>query len=272
MTKLKASGLPIFMDEQHKLHFADGLACAGGGGKTVAEMRGLLMDERDINESEAVYDFYRDIVFEKERGLFNKYGLRYDITVIMPGGVNGECKKTSGHYHGLIAGRSETYPEVYEVLYGRACFLLQKVRGFNGDGMPQIEDLRAVFVPAGQAVIIPPHYAHCSVNAGGGPMVFSNIAVTACPLDYDNVKKLHGMAAYITRKNGDIRMLPNPYYQNAPLAAAVTPKENAELGIEFGKPVYHAFINAPEKFEFLLCPWKYPGQMERMTEESSTFM
>jgi glucose-6-phosphate isomerase len=266
MKELKTSDLPVWLDEGlFDLQFRQGLTCAGSGKKQAGQLKGLLYSEDGIDENEFCYGFYRDIVFEKDRSLFKKYDFRYDITVIMPGTIKGECKKTSGHYHGYIKGQPYTYPEVYEVLEGKACYILQKVRNFDKpDEEPVIEDLKAVFVDAGQAIIIPPFYGHCSINVGDGPMVFSNIAVVSCPLHYEPIQQKHGLSIYVL-KEGDRRdLVHNPYYKSVPSVKPVTPTANADLGITFGQSVYKSFIQSPDKFDFLLHPARYENDIDQM--------
>ena len=266
MREITTSGLPIWFDEKtNRLEFRDGLTVDSDGGKQAGQMKGLLYDEEALNETEHCYDFYRDIVFEQHRELFKKYDFRYDITVIMPGEVNGECKKTSGHYHGSIPGEAYACPEVYEVLAGEAMYVMQKVKSIDDpDSELEIEDIKVVHVKAGEAVIIPPFWGHCSVNVGEGALVFSNIAVVACPLYYEPIKAKHGLSVYTLRENGKIKLVKNPNYQSAPEFKVVRPKQNPELGITFGKPSYQAFIKSPEKFDFLLHPDTYIDQMEAM--------
>jgi glucose-6-phosphate isomerase, archaeal len=266
MKEIKTSGLPIFLDETtYDLEFREGLTCAGSGKKQAGQMKGLLYAKDGIDEVDYCYGAYRDIVFEKDRPLFQKYDFRYDITVIMPGTVAGECKKTSGHYHGYISGQTLTYPEVYEVLEGKAVYILQKVRNFDHENEePVIEDLKAVFVEAGQAIIIPPFYGHCSINVGDGPMAFSNIAVISCPLHYEPVQKKHGLSVYVLKHGSEPKFVPNPNYANVPPVKVVHPTDNPALGITFGKPVYESFIQSPGKFDFLLNPASYANDMDRM--------
>lgn len=132
MAHIKQSELPVFIDEStYALSFEEGLTCSGSGKKFAGQMKNLLATRLPFDEQEQVYEAYRDIIFEKDRSLFNKYDFRYDITVILPGEINGECKKTSGHYHGSISKQAFTYPEVYQVLEGVTAFVLQKVKDFE---------------------------------------------------------------------------------------------------------------------------------------------
>jgi glucose-6-phosphate isomerase, archaeal len=266
MKEVKTSGLPIFMDEEtFALEFHDGLTCAGSGEKRAGQLRGLLYAEEGIDETEYCYVAYRDIAFEKDRALLQEHDFRYDITVIMPGTVQGECKKTSGHYHGYIEAQPYTYPEVYEVLEGKALYVMQKVKNFDKEyEEPVIEDLKAVIVDAGQAVIIPPFYGHCSVNVGSGSLAFSNIAVVSCPLHYEPIQKKHGLSVYALRDKDELALIPNPHYLDIPAVNSIRPQENTALGITFGKPVYEAFIRDPQKFDFLLNPAPYESEILRM--------
>lgn len=280
MKRLESSGLPIWYDDGYALHFEEGLACGGSGVKEAGDMRGLLYREEALRERELCYSFYRDIVFEKDRALFRKWDYRYDITVIMPGCIHGECKKTSGHYHGLIPGQSFTYPEIYEVLEGEITFLLQKTgepescltsAGMAGEpdfggklmaGRPKY--VKAVIVKAGQAVVIPPFCGHASVNTGDGVGIFSNIAVVSCRNFYEPVRAKHGLSYYILKEGDRIVYKKNERYEDLPELEIVIPTEEAGMGIVFGRPVYREFEKAPEKFEYLCCPEKYMDRMEKM--------
>jgi glucose-6-phosphate isomerase len=263
MKEIKTSGLPVFYEEsEKKLVFQDRLTCAGRVDKFAGQMRGLLYNEENLKEDEYCYTAYRDIVFEEHRALFQKYNFRYDITVIDGGTVNGEKKKTSGHYHGYIQGQSYTYPEVYEVLSGRALYVLQKVMNFEReDEEPVIEELKAVYVETGQAVIIPPFYGHCSINAGNIPLIFSNLAVVDTPVFYEPVKKKHGMSIFLVDHGEKQELVLNKNYKEVPGIIPIAPKQNTKLGIEFGKPIYQEFLKYPEKFDFLPNPAPYLAEI-----------
>lgn len=268
MVEIKESGLPIFYNEEsYELSFHNGLSCAGRGSKKAGDLKGLFYDETKLNENVHCYDFYRDIVFEKDRRLFKKYDYRYDITAIMPGTVNQEYKKTSGHYHGYIDGQTYTFPEIYEVINGEVIFFLQKVSNFDKEEEePKIEKIKAVHVKAGQAIIIPPFYGHCSVNVGTSVLYFSNIAVVSCPMHYEPMKRKHGLGYYILKNGTNFKFVANPYYTQLPELQLVVPTDCPELGITFGKPVYQEFIVHPEKFEFLRNPEPFINQILTMTQ------
>lgn len=268
MEQIKAAELPIFIDTNtNKLAFLDNLTCTDSSSKFAGQLRGLFFDELDLNEQEHCYDTYRDVGFENDRLLFQKYDFRYDITVIMPGTIGREFKKSSGHYHGFIEGKDYPYPEVYEVQKGHAAFILQKVKNFYKiEEEPLIEDLKIVFVEPGESIIIPPFYGHCSINAGEGPLVFSNIAVVSCPMFYDPIRKKHGLANYLLCSSSTNELVKNNNYHNIPEIKKIRPKDDPILGITFGRSVYKAFIHDPEKFNYLLDPAPYLDKMNEMLD------
>ena len=232
-------------------------------------MVSLLLHPEDASETDICYRFYRDICFEADRPIFRAKDLRYDITVIMPGTIGSECKKTSGHYHGYIDGSTYTFPEVYEVLEGRALYILQKAVNFTEEEDPVISDLKAVYVEKGQMIIIPPFYGHCSINAGDGPLVFSNLAVVSCPLYYKPIEAKHGLSLYACReRNGKVKLVPNTCYSHVPEPSIIHPGQNEELGILFGHSVYHTFTSSPDTFDYLNHPENYIVQMEKLLDGS----
>ena len=178
MIELKNSGLPVYLDEAtHVIAISAQLPFIGYGRKLAGEMKGLFLDEVDAKEKEPVYDVYRGLAFPQDQKLLLKFDFRYVITVVLPGDIHGECKKTSGHYHGYNPARTNTYAEIYEVIKGTALYVLQRADNF--DTQPndvKVSDIILVTVKEGQTIIVPPNYGHCSVNIGEGALVFANLA------------------------------------------------------------------------------------------------
>ncbi len=263
--ELLHSGLPIFYNEVTKeIEFRDGLTCEGSSKKTAGQMTDLLKDSTNIKEEEKMYSAYRNILFPQHEKILKQYDIRYDITVIEPGTVSGEYKKTSGHYHGYIDNDVYPYAEVYEVIKGEIIFILQKALNFDQKEEPVIEKIRVIHAKAGQSVIIPPFYGHCSINPTAEVSMFSNLAVVSCPLHYEPIQNKHGLSVYVMKAGESFLVVPNNNYRQAPEAKIMEPVEKKELGIEFGVPCYRNFIQHPEKYDFLLYPGPYVETIEKM--------
>ena len=266
---LQYSGLPMDLDpETGELTCRDGLLYDGSSQKTAGQMEGLFRSYDPCAADQLVYRAYRNIRFPEDEPLFQKKGLRYDLTVILPGSVNGEYYKTSGHYHGVPELKRVPYPEVYEVVQGEIVFVLQRNEHFSREDGGQITQLQAVRVKAGQAVIVPPHCGHGSVNPLDSISAFSNIAVTECPIEYGPVRSHHGLAAYILKDpegRKPFLAVPNEHYGNLPDIELAQPVENPALGIQFGIPCYQYFITHPDRFNYLLQPDNYMEIIDAMT-------
>lgn len=260
--RLDKSGLPLYLDEETKVMALGGeLKFKGMGHKEVSNMLGLLANEDGLNLSEHFYDTYRTIEYPKDAETFERYKISYDITIIMPGTVNGECKKTSGHYHGWNPEHTHTFGEVYEVIEGTAMFALQKSPDFvENPERATIEDVIYITVEAGQTLLVPPDYGHASINVGAGPLVFSNLAYTPCPVIYDSVKAHHGMSYYVLRdEKGNIKMERNPHYDEVTLPKPKLARvhDDPALGIDFSVPAYQNFVANPDVYDYLAHPDDY---------------
>jgi glucose-6-phosphate isomerase len=137
------------------------------------------------------------------RGLEEKDGLRYDITITPAKMLGQEFVKTKGHYH---AG---AWQEAYIVLNGKAIYLMQKI-GKDGN----IEDVYAVKAIAGNVVIIPPFYGHVTINPSKTEeLKMANWVSKDCKSDYSLFEKQNG-ACYFYLDN-DVWQK-NLNYQNTP--------------------------------------------------------
>lgn len=260
MISLENSGLPLYLDERNSVMALSALLdFEKYSRKPASKMLGLLADEKDIDPDDPFYDVYRGIAFPKDQEVLRNKKIRYDITIVMPGTVNGEVKKTSGHFHGWNEGKTNTYGEVYEVLKGTALYVLQKSPNFDAEDPEdvKIEDIILCTVHEGQTLIVPPGYGHASLNIGDGPMVFSNLAYLPCPVLYDAVKHYHGMSVYVKKDGGKVTWEENVRYHDLPKVRFATIHDIPDLGIRFGTPAYTSFVERPEKFDFLPHPDPY---------------
>lgn len=248
-------GLSVQMEEQTgELHFGGGVLCSEAKKKYFSEIKHLAYDETEAADDEHCYTFYQDIWREEDAPLFTQRRMTNGITVLMPGLMGYECRKNSGHYHGVQPGCTGTLPEIYEVLGGRAAFLMQQSHDFLEENGPlKVERLRVFFLNPGEKLVIPPFTAHCVANVGEGPMAFGNLAAP-CPLHYEPIARMHGFGMYLLKINGQLTIVQNPRYRDLPRLEIGRAQECGELSIRFDTPLYQAFVSAPEKFDYLMNP------------------
>lgn len=247
----KTSGLPLRADGEGNLIFGGGLLAVTPDIRYRQDMQEVLCESEALGPEELYY-MYRGVCRDTDRELLRKYGLRYDVTVLRPGTVGDEYIKTAGHYHPLKPGTEFTYPEVYEVLSGRAHYLLQTEQ--DEDGVETV----LVEATAGDKVLIPPGYGHITINPGPGFLVMSNWVAEGFASVYGPIKELGGGAYFELVSDGEEGLfVVNPRYQPTPRLSARQVIDLPEYGLVSGRPMYLAFLEAPEKFTYLTNPEHY---------------
>jgi len=212
--------------------------------RTISEMRPVLASPLCRCE-DPLYFMYRDLTkSDEDRNWLQSHHLRYDITVIPPRDLCGEWVKTKGHYHQATAAGTG-YPEIYEVLSGRAHYLLQS---------RDLTDVVMIDARVGDHVIIPPGYGHITINPTmDQTLVMSNIVSTAFESEYADYETLRG-AAYYELTSGKLQK--NVNYPTVPPVRHVRPKSLDGTGAAGRKPIYHLIGNS-EAVKYLNRPEEY---------------
>ncbi len=204
--------------------------------------REWLQDARDVQ----LYYMYRDLALtDSDREILRKENLRYDITLIPPNSLGREFVKTAGHYHPKIPGSGLSYTEIYEVLEGRAHYLLQERIA------DEITDVVLVKAEKGDKVIIPPNYGHITINPTNTLLKMANLVSDRFSSIYEPIKEKHG-GAYFELTNGEF--IQNNNYKNLPLLRFMEARDLSEFGIT--KDIYSlientgalGFLNNPSDF------------------------
>lgn len=218
------------------------------GIRTIEDMRAVLADP-GCQDMAPLYYMYRDLSLSpKDHRILMDHHLRYDMTVIPPFDLCGECVKTKGHYHPEDPAGTG-YPELYEVIEGEARFLLQSRR---------LDDIVLVTAGGGDCVIIPPGYGHVSVNPSRSrTLVMANIVSTMFESEYGEYETLHGAAYYVLT---DGKLVKNPHYPDVPEVRIVRERSKIITG-----PIYE-LIHTPEKLAFLNEPEKYENMFTGLLE------
>jgi glucose-6-phosphate isomerase len=193
-----------------------------------------------------LYAMFRDLARSPaDRWWLRENGLRYDITVIPPQTICGEYVKTKGHYHPENAAGCG-YPEIYEVLEGRAHYLLQR------EDLTDVVLVRAV---AGDVVVVPPGYGHVTINPSPDQTLhMANIVSAGFTSDYSAYVALKGAAYY---EMADGSWVKNRAYARVPPLRFVDAGRVRTGRAGFTSPLYRligqrspvlGFLNSPEKF------------------------
>ncbi|MGM0438958.1 MAG: glucose-6-phosphate isomerase family protein [Patescibacteria group bacterium] len=176
----------------------------------IEDMKDVIYDQDWL---ESVENFE---VYYMYRGVDKKNGLRYDITEIPFRMFGKEYPKTKGHYH------PGDYGEIYQVLEGRAIYLLQDKNA---------EDIVAIETNPGEVAIIPPGYGHITINPGPEKLKMANWVSPEFDSLYEPVLEKEG-AGYFYTTEGWVK---NKNYKNLPEIKEVDPEKELPEDLEFLK-------------------------------------
>jgi glucose-6-phosphate isomerase len=225
--------------------------------RCLGDLRAVLAGVDPRPDDHPCYYLYRDVRTTADEAVFAEYGLRYDVTVTLPGRSGDELMKTAGHYHDYVPGTAHTYVEVYEVLSGHAIFLLQRVRDPHaGLSEVAVAEVLLIDAAAGDVMLIPSHMGHVTINAGDEPLVVADLVSRDAGHRYGAFREARGAAYYVldpgtppeTRANLAYGRLPPPRWYRSP----------AEAGLGLTGPIYQAFCRDPDRFAFLTDPTLVP--------------
>ncbi len=199
--------------------------------RRIYDLKDVLLDEPE--EDGNAYYMFRGVHRPEDGKKFEYYKIRYDITIIPPRMVGREYIKTYGHYH-PEAEPGLSYPEVYEVLQGKALFLQQT---------PDASDFMITEAEAGDVVIMIPNHGHVTVNIGDEPLIMANLVSSEFSSNYEPVKEKHGFAWYYTEKG----WVKNEHYENHPKIRKTVPSA-------LPSDIYSLFVDYPYLFDWLNRP------------------
>jgi glucose-6-phosphate isomerase len=241
------SGLPISLDLETGTLIASGEVDLGEQGeRRLSQLKDVLEDPGAATDDRICYRTYRGVGTAADLELLEKHGLRYDLTVTLPGLIGREFTKTAGHDHS--GGPDWTvYPEVYEVVYGNAAFVLDFVGLMGGFGKIPICDPR-------ERITIPFYNGHVTANIGTEPLVVCDLIASECTNDYDSYRRSRGALFYIVRSDDGFEAEPNPsHFVPVPLIHPPeidTSSTSDEISVH-DVPLIESFRRNPPSFRFL---------------------
>jgi len=224
--------------------------------RTAKDMEGVILDKKWFkkNSSQPLYYMYRDLAKnEKDAEKIKVANLRFDILDSAPIKLGKEHNKTAGHYHSIANGTKFAYPEIYELIKGKAYYLMQKT---NGD---RVEDVCAIKAESGDKVIIPPNYGHFTIFLLSDSVRMSNWISNSSLSDYDQIKQKHGAAYYALydKKAKDrVKWIKNKNYTTIPALRFLKPINFEDFGLVKGVNMY-GLVNDLKKLDYLNNPQNY---------------
>ncbi len=262
----KRSGLSLSWDpDREKLACGEGISTEEGTPdvRRRADMQEILYDDQ-AEEFDKLYYIYRGVALNEDQPAIKQAGLRYDVTAIRPGKIRREYIKTAGHYHPAKEETGLTWPEVYEVLHGRAHYLMQSAVPGHPD---QLEEIYLIAAKPGDKVLIPPRFGHITINPGEDFLIMSNWVADGFSSLYEPIRQMKGGAYFELEGNEAPEFIPNTNYTKLPALkrCSVVPVE--ELSLITGLPFYSVFKESNDAFRFLTHPEEYSGVFETYLKE-----
>lgn len=245
------SGLLIHLDRNGILQFDPEVRIDESRTRVLDELTDVYLDKTACQGKEVAYWMFNGVYAEKDRKRLAQASIRYELTLFPDKRIGREYVKAHGHIHKFEPRSGIDYPEICEVLVGKAHFFFQTL---DPDG-PSCSEAFYVEVKAGEKIIIPPGYDHTTINPGPGPMLFSDVVALGCSGNYERFKRTGGAAYLEIEQSGQACFIPNPRYISLPALQKAVPREFQGLDLNGNRSLYAAFLeNAGENWQFLWKP------------------
>lgn len=241
------SGLDLELPEgELRISFGEGVHHPEAVVRTLTDIRGSL-GQADPTGPEDLYAIYMDVAVAGDLPALIRQGLLFGLVRYADGLVGDEPVRSQGHVHAVSASCGTSTPELYEFWEGEgAVYMQERVADDPGRCF-------AVHAVPGDVVLVPPGWAHLTVNAGvHTPMTFGAWCVRDYGFDYTGIRERQGLAWYPKVSVGGISWVPNPAY-NTTTIEQKTPRAYAEFGIGTD-PIYRQWQDAPDRMAFVARP------------------
>ena len=120
--------------------------------------------------------------------------LKFGTSILYPGKVGDEYFMIKGHFHTIL----ET-GEVYYTLSGQGAMLMETPEG----------EVSLLEMKPGEAVYVPPRWAHRTINTGDAPMVSFFVFRSDAGHDYGTIEQ-KGYRKLLVERDGKPAMIDNP--------------------------------------------------------------
>ncbi|MGL5434604.1 MAG: glucose-6-phosphate isomerase family protein [Lachnospiraceae bacterium] len=209
----------------------------------------LSLRDRDSTGSDILYAIAMDVCKQEHLGDLKARNLLYGICIYAAGQVGLEPVRSQGHIHAVSPSCNSTTPELYEILEGKAYILMQK----GAD--ESTNRAYAVYGEAGDKILVPPGFAHCTINADpDSPMVFGAWCVRDYGFDYQDVRRMGGLSYFpVILPDRTVQFEANPKY-NGTERIVKRQRIYTEFKIAADMPIYEQYEHDHTLFDFVTSP------------------
>lgn len=215
--------------------------------RKLEDIRNSLSDPK-AKGPEIVYSIAMDVGKKEHREDLVKRNLLYGAMIFGKGQVGIEPIRSQGHVHAISASCNASTPEVYEIWSGEAIIYMQE---YDKDEPGRCIAVKA---KAGDVVIVPPGWAHSTINANPEyEMTFGAWCVRDYGFDYVGIRSHVGVAYFPIVTEGKISFIKNPRYKSSDLVIKDA-REYKEFNIKKRVPIYTQYEENNDLFEFVYNP------------------
>lgn len=212
------------------------------------DIRKSLRD-KNADGPEIPYVVAMDVGKTSDRDDLLSRNLLYGAMIYSAGKIGDEPVRSQGHVHAISPSCGSSTPEVYEIWDGEAIIYMQETTNDNPGRC------FAVHAQPGDVVVVPPAWAHYTVNANTSrPMLFGAWCVRDYGFDYTGVRSHGGLAWFpLVNDDGSLHWVPNDSYKTDGISQREARGFN-EAGVSKGLPIYTQYEKDPELFSFVTRP------------------
>lgn len=243
----KIAGVNVSLTDDGQLAFAEPMSSMVESVRQIDSLAAVWMDPT-VRGQEDIYRVYWGAYRSADHAIFEKYGLDHAYVVLFPGCYSCEYNKTQGHYHPPLTGKNASTPELYKVLHGRGCFLLQR----SSPPYTNVDDIVLVEVTAGDVFHVAPNYGHLTVSWGDEPLVFEAFLSTNLTPITEPYRARRGGTHYVIHEAAGPAVVSNERYEKLPSLRRRDSSNLVRWEETWGDLLYPWVVHHPEDFLFLV--------------------
>ena len=227
--------------------YGDGMCGPITEKRKLDDIRTSLSDP-NVDGPDIVYAVAMDVARKEHMQDLIDRNLLYGAMIFEKGIVGEEPVRSQGHIHAISPSCNASTCEVYEIWAGEAYIYMQE----SAEDDPG--RCFAVHAKTGDVVIVPPGWAHCTINADPSTaMLFGAWCVRDYGFDYKGVRAHKGVAFFPKVKDQAITFVHNPQYKEATLEI-LEARAYPEFHLQQGVPIYTQYEQHPDLFAFVTNP------------------